>query len=362
MFNKSYPITTDKSTGAGFNRDLALKYFSKTGDTPFELENIEINAPEDIFIPPKEINHIRREFFKVLTEYTESVFQKDSPKVKFEYPSQLDFETEKERFSIKIDNPDYIKPALNEADRLIIELSINMLNNIKQTLDIIRPFNSQTILFSLPPIIRQEHIPMYVKAIDKYLISSGYSNFQISNLFGLEIFRCKDITLTADFPLYIFNHLSYQTLNKLGIKEGTISPELNKAELDKIIPIIKNRCDLILYSDLPYFYSANCTEASIRGNCLGKKTCGFSQIQFKNFEGDTFIAENNSCTTILINKKAFSLSRHLNYFKQLGQKMFRIDFLYKKYTAQEIKEIIRHVKSGKRIENTIEGNHERELF
>jgi putative protease len=366
-FEKSYPVTMAQSKTQGFNQELAFKYFSRLGDTPFELTEIHLYAPENIYIPPKELNQIRRDFFNELENHVQSTGKKIQIDKKLEY-TNIGIEITEPRFTIKIDNPDYIEITAPDADRLILEMSDKILNNLKGTLEIIQRLSNvtnsltgKTIIFSLPPIIKQEYIPIYQQNIE-HLISVGYKNFQVANLGGLELLRKKDVTLTADFPLYIFNPLSIMTLNKQGIKEGTISPELNKKELEQLIPFIKNTCDVILYSDLPCFYSNNCIYASIEEKCQGKTTCNFKEISLKNQEGDILLAENNLCQTILINKNAFSWSHNLKHFESLGQKFFRMDFLYKNYTSAQIQEIVKNTKAGERIINTNEWNLSRTIF
>jgi len=361
---KSYPITITKSKTQGFNKELALKYFSRLGDTPFELTDILLSVPESTYIPPKELNQIRRDFFEELDKKMQLEQQtKILTETKLKYPN-IGIEIKNSRFSIKIDNPSYIETIVSYADRLIIELSDTVLNNLKQTSELLQENNnvlSKEIIFSLPPIIKQEDIPIYQKNIE-YLISLGYKNFHIANLGAMELLRKKDLSITADFPLYIFNPLSIAALKKLGIKEGTISPELNKYELEKLLPLVKNTCDIILYSDLPCFYANNCIYASIEGQCKGKSNCSSREINLKNQEGDIFLTEKNFCQSIIINKNAFSWSHYLEYFRSLGQKLFRIDFLYKNYTAAQIKEIIKDVKEGKRITGTNEWNINREIL
>jgi hypothetical protein len=97
------------------------------------------------------------------------------------------------------------------------------------------------------------------------------------------------------------------------------------------------------------------------GHCPGKAKCDFKQMEMIAPDGRKYLAVDNWCQTIILGEQAYSLSKRLDELKQAGAHRFRMDFIHRPYTPEQIKQISAQVLSGEAVAATHEGNWSRGL-
>ncbi len=229
---------------------------------------------------------------------------------------------------------------------------INKLSNVRDK-----------IVFSLPTIMRDTGNGCmtygYFKKVVQELISQDFRQFQISNLGALELFEDADVRLYADYPLYCLNPLSAMKLRELGFCRHTLSPEDDKANLEKLF---SPNSDVIVYQDTPLFTSETCVWANMKRSCQGKGRCGFKQVILGNEYGDRFVAIDENCKTVVINEMPFSITHLIPKLIESGQTDFRIDLCYRDYSPEMINDIFSAIHKKCKIKNSLVGNFERGLL
>ena len=82
----------------------------------------------------------------------------------------------------------------------------------------------------------------------------------------------------------------------------------------------------------------------------------------ENDEGEKYHVAHESCKSIVFADEGFSISEAKNELIQLGVSDFRVDFLTRPYTAEQIKTVVRSCWNSEKIEKTHPANFYRELL
>ena len=187
-----------------------IKQISKLGDTVYNIENININCDENIFIPVKFLNDLRRDAIEKLNE--KRLYIKEY--IKGEYSINVpNFEKEKLkvlelRDNYKIDN---------NYDEIIVPFDINIENSKVRK-----------------KLLRVNEHPIKLDG-----------NIMIGELGSLKKNIDNDNILT-DFSLNVTNSYSVAFLHSIGVKRITLSVEMNEYQIRRLVEIYINR-----YNKLP---------------------------------------------------------------------------------------------------------------
>ena len=190
------------------------------------------------------------------------------------------------------------------------------------------------------------------------------SGFVVSNLGQLELLKdFKDnYELIGNYTLNIFNSL---TATNLELSSVTLSPEINRTELQELTNILRGKninSELIVYGNLPLMTSNYCL--------LGKSNKCYKECSMKcqNLKNNSYylkdrigflfriIPDNTQTITTLYNSKITSID-----FSDIRNDYARIDILDE--NMEEINNIISTIRSGKRLEgeNYTNGNINRNV-
>jgi putative protease len=383
---KNYKIKLEKGVKRVTQEEHIKDCFSRLGDTPFELLEIQINISDKLFVPLSVLNDIRRDFSNDLAIEWQKNKERRSEDVKnwvkekfaeFRQSksmlSERDISEEDIKLSVKIDRLQYLKyipmehihriyVALREPGNFVWEFE----KGFKEGFDL--DANKESVLrkklvISLPVIMRDDGIGCVnydqFRETGSELITLGFRQFQISNLGAMELFGDEDVEMHADYPLYCLNPLSAMKLRELGFCKYTLSPEDDKENLQTQFAL---DADVIIYQDTPLFTSETCVWANMKSACHGKKRCGFKQQIIENEYGDKFIALNDDCRTVVINEKPFSIIQFIPKLLEAGQRNFRVDLCYKDYTPEMIQDIFSNIQAKSKIRDSMIGNIERGLI
>ncbi|HHT9104757.1 MAG TPA: DUF3656 domain-containing U32 family peptidase [Candidatus Wujingus californicus] len=382
---KNYKIKFEKGVKRITQEENVKDCFSRLGDTPFELLEIQINISDKLFVPLSVLNDIRRDFSNDLAIEWQKNKERRSEDVKnwvkekfaeFRQSksmlSERDISEDGIKLSVKIDRLQYLKyvpmenihriyVALREPSNFVWEFEKGFEEGFDLTADkeaVLR----EKLVISMPVIMRDDGFEGVnydqFREIVSELISLGFRQFQISNIGATELFDDKDVQLYADYPLYCLNPLAMIKLRELGFCRHTLSPEDDKENLEKLF---SPNSDVIVYQDTPLFTSETCIWANMKSACLGKKRCVFKQQIIENEYGDKFIALNDDCRTVVINEKPFSIIQFIPKLLEAGQRDFRVDLCYRDYSPEAIQEIFSKIQNRCKIKNSMIGNFERGL-
>ena len=141
----------------------------------------------------------------------------------------------------------------------------------------------------------------------------------------------------GSYELNAINNHSLQLLHQRGIKQITISPEIN----DKInlIDNINNNIEIIVYGWIEAMVMKHCIVKNITNNHSCNK-----KYYLKNKNNELYPIVQNNCLTTILNYKPINNIDKINYYKDLNIKHFRID-LYNENYNETIK-IIKSIKNN----------------
>ena len=184
---------------------------------------------------------------------------------------------------------------------------------------------------------------MITKNLDNILNLFNIDGFVISNLSDLQFTKKYNKKIVGNYTFNIYNNYTKSIFENLGINKITISPELNKSDLNTMTC---NNSEFIVYGNLPVMVLNYCP--------LGKSNKCYnncSKYCLKNFHfylkdrmGLNFriIPDNIETITTVYNSKITSISANDIPFKS-----YRIDILNE--NIGEINNIILNVKNGNKL-------------
>lgn len=306
--------------------------FAKTGGTNFNLKRLVIDNKEGLFTPASMLNELRRELYsKVKIE-----------KQHIELPIKLSKSNnaDKQKFVIKIDNLEYLR--LLDLDKFAeIVYLINPQSDVKKLGDL--PKNK--IRIALPAVCR--HPKIYSDIVDK-LLNGGYNKWEIANYWGLEFLPCERLDISFDSSLYMLNTQAMSMAAEMKASKITFSLEDNKTNVIDIATQAPLYTQLVIYQDIPLFTSVGC----IRDNDCAH--CNQQPLWFDlQRDGQKFKALSNHCQMMIFDDKPFCIA---SLAQDIATDYLRMDFIYRKYDAERVKDIVDKLIQYNDVSDCICGN------
>lgn len=219
---------------------------SKCGGTQFYSEKIEIDLDEGLIVPASVINNLRRTALEELEKQLTSV-----KRVAFT-PLQVKIPEKKRnsplKYRIRVAHLSQIPKNLTNVENLYIPLSVEE--------------NSVEKLKNLPVSLGIE-VPRGIFGAEKQVESRlkkmkelGINIAYCSTIDAVAIAKKLGFEIHTGFSLNVFNSLSAEVLEGLGVKEITLSPELTLKQASKVHTNVKR--GLIGYGRLPLMLTRNC--------------------------------------------------------------------------------------------------------
>ena len=257
-----------------------IAQLSKTGNTWFEFENIDIIKDNDLFVPISDLNEIRR---VTLEKLSQQIIKKHILSRKLKYNNIETNNTHQSKnqkqptinlLIYKIDNKfDYT--ALKNVDKLYIPLRFFVIKKYREILlDICK---KQNVYLYMPNFVRDSIKIDYDRILNDFKING----IVISNLSQVETFKKYKKELIGNYTLNVFNAHTLDSLNEYGIKEYIISPELNDEDTNNLISNSNLPCSLMVYGRIPLMTLNYCL--------LGKSNKCYSECDKKCALNNEFI-------------------------------------------------------------------------
>ena len=192
--------------------------------------------------------------------------------------------------------------------------------------------------------------PFHLTEKVKEAWKAGYTRFEIGNVWGLEAVP-KDADITADSSLYMMNSEAIQQAKDWGIKRITLPVEDTLDNLESVSEKAALPTVLTVYQDVPLFQSVNC----LTRHCAvcQKRECRIRLTK----EGQIYHVWTKDCQTTVFNERPFYIGDER---KKVTADFYRIDFINRPYTPEEVNGIIAKVRSGENIP-CISGNLKKEI-
>lgn len=326
----------NKAMNRPLDRDTILKQLSKTGDSFFEFDNIEVEADENIFMPVKHLNEIRREAIDKLTEEILKSYRRNCKEMK----KKADFKpandnkepniicqvSTKEQFEAVIKD-EFIKDVYVAVDYLSVNECKELINN---------SYEDKNYYIAMPFIFREKGI----KYMDELLsddILSKINGVVVRNIDELAYANKNNLEYIVDNSMYGFNNRAYDFYMGMGAKRVTVPYELNYGEMKNLNAA---NGEVIVYGNIPLMITSNCINQNF--NKCDKIHRNISLKDRLNYE---FKVSNccNFCYNIIYNNSPLSLIGVSSKVRNMGFSNYRINF-----TSEKGKEVVKIVDKCKR--------------
>ncbi len=245
---------------APLDKERAARQMTKTGNTEFEFEKLDLELEEDVFLPVQSLNDLRREGIAALQEKILSRYRRDLAERRIDVKGPPGGgETAALSFQVSVLDVVQLAEALKteEADVLYVDGNIAFDENVLRVLkDFRRKDGAKRLKFyaAMPYIFRKKAISYYEAAYGK--LASCYDGVLIRNWESYEWLKGKGYTgeMVSDYNLYVFNRESRLFMRQTEIREYTLPVELNLRELEGL----GGGGILAAYGYQPVMVTANC--------------------------------------------------------------------------------------------------------
>lgn len=328
----SYMDPVSHALKAPAERKSVAERISKTGDTPFEFENIDITMDNDIFVPNGALNKLRREAIEglqneILTQY------KRTASASYGWKS-------KKTSEIKTSGDPKVIASVRDGKQLYRLLEYDNISEIYidsskyGRRDFVKEFNDDVFCvnnaekkaYLALPVIFRRSTRDYFETISDQLKKIDFEGFIVRNyeeFFWVKT-RFAGKKIVTDHNMYTYNDMAKSMFFDNGADADTMPLELNQKEINR-----RNNkgSQMIIYGYYPLMVSAQCVHKN------SYKCDRTPQITYlKDRYNKIFPVWNNcsECYNIIYNSCPTVLFNNIQKIKNAGIDALRLDFTFEK--------------------------------
>ena len=331
------PLTADKISAQ----------FKKTGNTPFEVNTLNIDLDDNLFLPVSTLNELRRQAFESYENLIISKIPKQINKKTLLLPNNCNTNSnintsKKVSVFFNILREDYLK--LTNIDSCYFTFK-----DALTKLDLIEKFNCKKYIV-LPTITKANYAKLIKSNIPKIL--PKVNGFVLSNIGQLEYFKDykapENTELIANYSFNTFNSYTIELLEKLSFSKIILSPELTKYQINSLTNLNVSK-EFIAYGNICSMTSEYCPVGSLVGGLSKNTKCSMPCTKDdKYFLRDRLnmdfrvLPDNIDCQSRIFNSKINSIETN-----DLEVNSIRIDLIDE--NLEEAQKVINVHKSGKKM-------------
>lgn len=328
----SYMDPVSHALKAPAERKNVAERISKTGDTPFEFENIDITMDNDIFVPNGALNKLRREAIEGLQN--EILMQyKRIASASYGWKS-------KKTSEIKPYGDPKVIASVRDGKQLYRLLEYDNISEIYidsskyGRRDFVKEFsddvfcvnNAEKKAYLALPVIFRRSTRDYFETISDQLKKIDFEGFIVRNyeeFFWVKT-RFAGKKIVTDHNMYTYNDMAKSMFFDNGADADTMPLELNQKEINR-----RNNkgSQMIIYGYYPLMVSAQCVHKN------SYKCDRTPQITYlKDRYNKIFPVWNNcsECYNIIYNSCPTVLFNNMQKIKNAGIDALRLDFTFEK--------------------------------
>ena len=328
----SYMDPVSHALKAPAERKSVEERISKTGDTPFEFENIDITMDNDIFVPNGALNKLRREAIEGLQN--EILMQyKRTASASYSWKS-------KKTSEIKPSGDPRVIASVRDGKQLYRLLEYDDISEIYidsskyGRRDFVKEFNDDVFCVNKAekkaylalPVIFRRSTRDYFETISDQLKKIDFEGFIVRNyeeFFWVKT-RFAGKKIVTDHNMYTYNDMAKSMFFDNGADADTMPLELNQKEINR-----RNNkgSQMIIYGYYPLMVSAQCVHKN------SYKCDRTPQITYlKDRYNKIFPVWNNcsECYNIIYNSCPTVLFNNIQKIKNAGIDALRLDFTFEK--------------------------------
>ena len=349
-------IIPDKSEKQPLTEEKLISQFSKTGNTPFEIRNININLDDELFLPVSIQNEIRRNAFEAYEKHLLESDIRTIEKNKLEKIQKHTAQSQKEiSVFFNILKDEYI--SLNSIDNYYFSFK----DAIKKS-DLINKISTKNLsakrFILLPTITKNNYENLIKENINS--LAENFDGFVLSHIGQLKYFENIKTTLIANYTFNTFNSYTIEKLKELGFSKVILSPELTEKQINSLGNDLPR--EIIAYGNTCVMTSEYCPLGSIVGGFTSSQKCNAPcSACYKKDKPDKYylkdrmninfriLPDNIDCQARIFNSKITSIETQF-----LNIDSIRLDSIDE--SAKELQQAINIHKNGKKLSGEIYTN------
>lgn len=312
----------------------------KLGNTPYELDLLEVELDDNVSLPISLLNQMRRDCIELLDKERVSIKNRKYKNKIVKYKPVLYNRNKQQEISVKVKNLEQLESALEcGVDRIYYEDT----NTIDKAMSLAMKYDKK-VIYSAPRIIRNKEYNHLAKANN-----AGVESVQVGNYGSIDYF--KDKKLNIDYYLNAFNSETINYYKEIGADTLCISQELNINEIKETIKYTDINIESVVYGYTPLMITEYCPMGVIVRDCKKDKRvakCKESIYALRNSKGDEFrVSQDIFCRSTIYNSNVTCMLDNLYELHEIGINVLRLDFtLEDKETVKEVIEAYQEVLSN----------------
>ena len=303
----------------------------KLGNTPYELDKLEIDLDEGVSLPVSLLNQMRRDCIEALDNERISIKCRQFKNKVVKYNPTKYNRNQSPEISVKVKNLEQLESALEcGVDKIYYEDT----NTIDKAMSLAMKYNKK-VIYSAPRIIRNKEYNHLAKAIN-----AGVQSVQVGNYGSIDYFKGKELNI--DYYLNSFNSETINYYKEIGTDTLCISQELNISEIKETIQYTDINIESVVYGYTPLMITEYCPMGVIVRDCKKDKRvakCKESIYALRNSKGEQFrVSQDIFCRSTIYNCNVTCMLDNLQELNEIGINVFRLDFTLE--DANTVKEVI----------------------
>lgn len=344
--------------------EVVTEKITKTGNTPFVFENLEVTMDDDIFMPVNQLNQLRRGALEALEEALLKPYERTFPELVETSSAETDRQTtgnaikEKQisgqslsqtsgqqsagsstEVRVLIEDAEQL-PAVLKADFVdtvyldcMLYTRENLIRKLSENIDRVHA-SGKKAFYVFPFIFRQQTSLFYEKIMPelKKLPLDGIMVRSLDEIAFIKEWGNENWQMVSDSNLYTYSNEAAEYFYRLGMIQDTIPVELNRKE---ILKRENSRSEMIIYGRLPLMITAQCIHKNTLGCMHQPKVLNLKDRYSVHFPVKNFCSE---CYNVIYNSLPVCLFKEDVTVKKIAPAAVRLSFTTE--TEEEAEQIL----------------------
>lgn len=345
-------------------KEVVTEKITKTGNTPFVFENLEVTMDDDIFMPVNQLNQLRRGALEALEEALLKPYERTLPELVETSSAETDRQTTGNAIKEKqisgqslsqtsgqqsADSSTEVRVLIEDAEQLPAVLKAdfvdtvyldcmlytreNLLRKLSEDMDRVHA-SGKKAFYVFPFIFRQQTSLFYEKIMPelKKLPLNGIMVRSIDEIAFIKEWGNENWQMVSDSNLYTYSNEAAEYFYRLGMIQDTIPVELNRKE---ILRRENSRSEMIIYGRLPLMITAQCIHKNTLGCMHQHKVLNLKDRYSVHFPVKNFCSE---CYNVIYNSLPVCLFKEDVTVKKIAPAALRLSFTTE--TEEETEQIL----------------------
>ena len=344
--------------------EVVTEKITKTENTPFVFENLEVTMDDDIFMPVNQLNQLRRGALEALEEALLKPYERTLPELVETSSAETDRQTtgnaikEKQisgqslsqtsgqqsagsstEVRVLIEDAEQL-PAVLKADFVdtvyldcMLYTRENLIRKLSEDIDRVQA-SGKKAFYVFPFIFRQQTSLFYEKIMPelKKLPLDGIMVRSLDEIAFIKEWGNENWQMVSDSNLYTYSNEAAEYFYHLGMMQDTIPVELNRKE---ILRRENSRSEMIIYGRLPLMITAQCIHKNTLGCMHQPDVLTLKDRYSVHFPVKNFCSE---CYNVIYNSLPVCLFKEDVTVKKIAPAAVRLSFTTE--TEEETEQIL----------------------